>query len=64
MGKANERSPLEVTDKALDFLGFKALRDLLRWIDRAQQRGPPHDTRDLSTGIEASGAQALRVRRR
>ena len=44
----------EVTDKGLDFLGYRALRDLLGAV------GPSsvgrHDTRDLATGVEASGA--------
>jgi Ca-activated chloride channel family protein len=43
----------EVTDKALDFLGYRALRDLLGSIGRSSQGR--HDTRDLSTGIEAGG---------
>ena len=54
MGEANERVSFEVTDKALDFLGFKALRDLLGSIGHSS--AGRHDTRDLSTGIEASGA--------
>jgi Ca-activated chloride channel family protein len=54
MGDANERITFEVTDKALDFLGFKALRDLLGSIGHSS--AGRHDTRDLSTGIEASGA--------
>ncbi|MEW6323156.1 MAG: VWA domain-containing protein [Acidobacteriota bacterium] len=44
----------EVTDKALDFLGFRALRDLLGSVGHSS--AGRHDTRDLSTGIEASGA--------
>jgi Ca-activated chloride channel family protein len=44
----------EVTDKALDFLGYKALRDLLGSIGHSS--AGRHDTRDLSTGIETSGA--------
>ncbi|MEZ5315797.1 MAG: hypothetical protein R2752_00190 [Vicinamibacterales bacterium] len=43
----------EVTDKALDFLGYRALRDLLGSIGRSSQGR--HDTRDLSTGVEAGG---------
>ncbi|MFN3324153.1 MAG: vWA domain-containing protein [Bryobacteraceae bacterium] len=45
---------VEVTDKSIDFLGFKALRDLLGSLGRSSFGA--HDTRDLSTGIEASGA--------
>ena len=44
----------EVTDKALDFLGYKALQDLLGSIGRASTGR--HDTRELDTGIESSGA--------
>ena len=52
----------EVTDKALDFLGYRALRDLLGSVGHSS--AGRHDTRDLSTGIEASGApKPLRVRR-
>jgi Ca-activated chloride channel family protein len=48
------RVRFDVTDKALDFLGFKALRDLLGSVGHSS--AGRHDTRDLSTGIEASGA--------
>ena len=44
----------EVTDKALDFLGYRALRDLLGSLGKSSFGR--HDTRDLATGIEASGA--------
>ncbi len=44
----------EVTDKALDFLGYRALRDLLG--SAGHSSAGRHDTRDLSTGIETSGA--------
>jgi Ca-activated chloride channel homolog len=44
----------EVTDKALDFLGYRALRDLLGSVGKSNVGR--HDTRDLSTGIEAGGA--------
>ena len=43
----------EVTDKALDFLGYRALRDLLGSIGRSS--AGRHDTRELSTGVEAGG---------
>jgi Ca-activated chloride channel family protein len=43
----------EVTDKSLDFLGFKALRDLLGSLGKSSQGR--HDTRHWATGIEASG---------
>jgi Ca-activated chloride channel homolog len=57
-GGAGEGEPaqvkFEVTDKALDFLGYRALRDLLG--SAGHSSAGRHDTRDLSTGIEASGA--------
>ena len=49
-----EQVKFEVTDKALDFLGYRALRDLLGSLGHSS--AGRHDTRDLSTGIEASGA--------
>ena len=53
-GDGEQEARFEVTDKALDFLGFKALRDLLGSLGHSS--AGRHDTRDLSTGIEASGA--------
>ncbi|HUE85325.1 MAG TPA: VWA domain-containing protein [Vicinamibacterales bacterium] len=53
-GTREEEATFEVTDKALDFLGFKALRDLLGSIGHSS--AGRHDTRDLATGIETSGA--------
>jgi Ca-activated chloride channel homolog len=44
----------EITDKSLDFLGYRALRDLLGSVGRSSVGR--HDTRELATGIEASGA--------
>jgi Ca-activated chloride channel family protein len=44
----------EITDKSLDFLGYRALRDLLGSIGRSSVGR--HDTREMATGIEASGA--------
>lgn len=44
----------EVTDKSLDFLGFKTLKDLLGSLGRSSFGR--HDTRDLATGIEADGS--------
>ena len=43
----------EVTDKSLDFLGYRALRDLLGSTGRSSFGR--HDTRELATGVEASG---------
>ncbi|MDQ3068249.1 MAG: hypothetical protein M3R55_00790 [Acidobacteriota bacterium] len=44
----------EITDKSIDFLGYRALRDLLGATGRGV--AGRHDTRDLSTGIDAGGA--------
>ncbi len=44
----------EITDKTIDFLGFKTLQDLLGSLGRSSFGR--HSTRDLATGIEASGA--------
>ena len=44
----------EVTDKSLDFLGYKTLRDLLGSLGKSSFGR--HDTRHWATGIEASGA--------
>jgi Ca-activated chloride channel family protein len=46
-------SRFEITDKAIDFLGFKTLRDLLGSLGRSSFGR--HDTRDLSTGVESGG---------
>jgi Ca-activated chloride channel family protein len=55
-GLGEEAGPVtfEVTDKALDFLGYRALRDLLGSIGRSS--AGRHDTRHLSTGIESVAA--------
>jgi Ca-activated chloride channel homolog len=44
----------ELTDKSLDFLGFKTLKDLLGSLGRSSFGR--HDTRDLATGIESAGS--------
>jgi len=55
MGEGDQRpTRFEVTDKAIDFLGYRALRDLLGSLGKSSFGR--HDTRDLATGIEASGA--------
>jgi Ca-activated chloride channel family protein len=42
----------EMTEKATDFLGFKALRDLLGALGKSSFGR--HETKDLATGVEAS----------
>ncbi|MCS7026394.1 MAG: hypothetical protein NZV14_16480 [Bryobacteraceae bacterium] len=56
-GDAERAQSLEVTDKSIDFLGYKTLKDLLGSLGKASFGA--HDTRDLATGIEASGASKL-----
>jgi Ca-activated chloride channel homolog len=53
-GGAEGHVKFEVTDKALDFLGFKALKDLLGSLGKSSFGR--HDTRELATGVEASGS--------
>ena len=53
-GGADASYRFEITDKSLDFLGYRALRDLLGSIGRSSIGR--HDTREMATGIEASGA--------
>jgi Ca-activated chloride channel family protein len=43
----------ELTEKGVDFLGYKSLRDLLGTLGKSSLGH--HDTRDLATGVEASG---------
>ena len=50
----NQQAKFEITDKSLDFLGFKSLRNLLGSLGKSSFGR--HDTRDLATGIEASGS--------
>ena len=44
----------EVTDKTLDFLGYRALRDLLGSLGKSSFGR--HDTREQATGVETTGA--------
>jgi Ca-activated chloride channel family protein len=44
----------QVTDKALDFLGYRALRDLLGSLGKSSFGR--HDTREQATGVETTGA--------
>jgi Ca-activated chloride channel family protein len=52
-GPVDENVRFEVTDKSLDFLGYKTLRDLLGSLGKSNYGR--HDTRHWATGIEASG---------
>jgi Ca-activated chloride channel homolog len=53
-GEGSGEMQVQTTDKSVDFLGFKTLKDLLGSLGRSSFGA--HDTRDLSTGIEASGS--------
>src|SRR5262245_33969830 len=59
-GRAGGRGPdqppvtFEVTDKTLDFLGYRALRDLLGSLGKSSYGR--HDTREQATGVETTGA--------
>ncbi len=52
--QAPVRVRLELTDKSLDFLGYKALKDLLGALGKSSFGA--HDTRRAATGIEATEA--------
>ena len=54
VGDVQGQVRFEVTDKSLDFLGFKTLRDLLGTLGKSSFGR--HDTRHWATGIEAGGA--------
>jgi len=54
VGNADRKLNVEITDKSIDFLGFKTLKDLLGSLGKSSFGA--HDTRDLATGVETSGA--------
>src|SRR5258708_1849652 len=53
-GQGDRRVDVKITDKSIDFLGFKTLKDLLGSLGHSSFGA--HDTRDLATGVETSGA--------
>src|ERR671931_529921 len=55
-GSGPDQPPVtfEVTDKTLDFLGYRALRDLLGSLGKSSYGR--HDTREQATGVETTGA--------
>ena len=55
MGRDNPdaHARFEITDKAIDFLGFKTLKDLMASLGKSSFGR--HDTRDLATGVESGG---------
>src|ERR1700730_17808292 len=54
LGNADRKINVEITDNSIDFLGFKTLKDLLGSLGKSSFGA--HDTRDLATGVETSGA--------
>ena len=54
VGENDSQVKFEITDKSLDFLGFRTLRELLGSLGKSSFGR--HDTRDLATGIETSGS--------
>lgn len=48
------RVKFEITDKTVDFLGFRTLKDLLGALGKSSFG--QHETRELATGVEVSGS--------
>ena len=53
-GSSKTEVRFEITDRSLDFLGYKTLKDLMGSLGKAA--AGRHDTREMATGIEASGS--------
>src|SRR5947209_6903274 len=53
-GLSQSQVRFELTDKALDFLGYKTLKNLLGSLGKSSFGR--HDTRDMATGVESHGA--------
>jgi uncharacterized protein with von Willebrand factor type A (vWA) domain len=56
-GEGNGDARFEVTDKGMDFLGYKALRDLLGPLGKSSLGR--HDTRHEAAGVETNGSSKL-----
>jgi len=54
---AGENAKFEVTDKGMDFLGYKALRELLGPLGKSNLGR--HDTRHEASGVETNGSSKL-----
>lgn len=52
-GGAGPPVKFELSEKGTDFLGYRALRDLMGALGKSAMGS--HDTQDLATGVEASG---------
>ena len=53
-GESEGQARFEVTDKSLDFLGYKTLKDLLGSLGRSS--AGRHDTLHQATGVETNGS--------
>ena len=58
-GEDRSQQPIrfDLTDKGVDFLGYKTLKDLLGSLGKAGFGS--HDTRESATGVETSGSSKL-----
>jgi Ca-activated chloride channel family protein len=56
-GDGNGEARFEVTDKGMDFLGYKALRELLGPLGKSNMGR--HDTRHEAAGVETNGSSKL-----
>ena len=54
VGEGESHARFEVTDKSLDFLGYKTLQDLMGSLGRAS--AGRHDTSHQATGVETNGS--------
>jgi Ca-activated chloride channel family protein len=54
VGEGESQARFEVTDKSLDFLGYKTLQDLMGSLGRAS--AGRHDTSHQATGVETNGS--------
>ena len=57
VGRSRRSVKVEITDKALDFLGYSALKDLLGSLGKSSFGS--HDTREMATGVESCGASKV-----
>jgi Ca-activated chloride channel family protein len=56
-GEGNGEARFEVTDKSMDFLGYKALRELLGPLGKSNIGR--HDTRHEAAGVETNGSSKV-----
>jgi len=56
-GRDTQNTRFEITDKTIDFLGFRTLKDLLGSLGKSSFGR--HDTREMATGVESGGASRV-----